>query len=443
MAKSKRTGEGDLGAARLASIAEKVRGLEAPFSCGGDVTLEAPVELKFKTGKPLVIHDVIQFPRVDVAKKLMRHCKPAPFGVGSETRHDARVREGGQLLAADGALRVLGLDLETTGILEEVRRVLCPDDAHAPSAELYALNVYDRLGHFVTHKDTPRDPAVFGTLVVCLPMSFRGGDLVLRHETTRVHAWASARSYHRPENDPYRVRWAAFYGDVDHRIERVTEGTRVTLTYNLRRTEGATAAKRAPSASEVDVARALVEAVRDRMWMPRGGTIGLPCVHLYAVPKGSPLAVRALTEQAAEALKGTDRLVALAALRAGLKPHVRPYLYETCAGQTWRLAHGPTEGERRIFARKQLGASKLAETLPIEHHAEWDEPDDVTWVLPPPWTSRRDRSHDAEPETELLGEVEYSATDYFGNEGGDSAFYVAAALLIHVPPAKEREVTGA
>jgi len=35
-------------------------------------------------------------------------------------------------------------------------------------------------------------------------------------------------------------------------------------------------------------------------------------------------------------------------------------------------------------------------------------------------------------------DLEYSATDYFGNEGGDSAFYVSAALLIEVPPAAER-----
>jgi len=54
--------------------------------------------------------------------------------------------------------------------------------------------------------------------------------------------------------------------------------------------------------------------------------------------------------------------------------------------------------------------------------------------------SRRSRTGEGEslPATERLGDLEYSATDYFGNEGGDSAFYVSAALLIEVPPADER-----
>ncbi len=40
---------------------------------------------------------------------------------------------------------------------------------------------------------------------------------------------------------------------------------------------------------------------------------------------------------------------------------------------------------------------------------------------------------------ELLGETEYSATDYFGNEASHSAFYAAAAVLFDVPPALERK----
>ncbi len=83
--------------------------------------------------------------------------------------------------------------------------------------------------------------------------------------------------------------------------------------------------------------------------------------------------------------------------------------------------------------------------MPIEHHADWDEGDDVTWILSPPWmpSERHDSSRDAQPAAELLGEVEYSATDYFGNEGGDSAFYVSATLLLEVRPARERAVSRA
>lgn len=78
--------------------------------------------------------------------------------------------------------------------------------------------------------------------------------------------------------------------------------------------------------------------------------------------------------------------------------------------------------------------------MPIEHHAGWYTDDDVTWILPPPWMplDGPDPSRDAQPASELLGEIEYSATNYFGNEGGDAAFYVSAALLLEVPSARER-----
>jgi hypothetical protein len=40
---------------------------------------------------------------------------------------------------------------------------------------------------------------------------------------------------------------------------------------------------------------------------------------------------------------------------------------------------------------------------------------------------------------ELLGQTEYSATDYFGNEASDVAFYAAAAILFDVPPTSARK----
>jgi hypothetical protein len=83
--------------------------------------------------------------------------------------------------------------------------------------------------------------------------------------------------------------------------------------------------------------------------------------------------------------------------------------------------------------------------MPIEHRADWFTGDDVTWILPPPWvpSKRNDSSRDAQPASEFLGEVEYSATDYFGNEGGEAAFYVSATLLLEVPRARNRGVRRA
>ena len=105
----------------------------------------------------------------------------------------------------------------------------------------------------------------------------------------------------------------------------------------------------------------------------------------------------------------------------------------------------PSDRERAIFRWQRLGADDLEEAMPIEHHADWDTDDDVTWVLPPPWmpSEQNDGSRDAQPASELVGEVEYSATNYFGNEGGEAAFYVSATLLLEVPPARKRTVRKA
>jgi hypothetical protein len=47
-----------------------------------------------------------------------------------------------------------------------------------------------------------------------------------------------------------------------------------------------------------------------------------------------------------------------------------------------------------------------------------------------------------EPAVELLGETEYSATDYFGNEASDVSFYAAAAILFDVPPKSAKRVAA-
>lgn len=426
--------------ARLADLAELIRDLEAVFSCGGTITLTAPVTLLFADGRSIRVVRENEWTR-SMGRKLMARCQPAAFGVGRKTYHDRRVRDGGQLLATGGALRASGLDLSGTGILTEIGRALCPGDRQNPVAELYALNVYGAHGHFVAHKDTPRDPDVFGTLVVCLPVRFSGGGLVLHHGSIRRFEWETADSFgFGQRDDTYPLHWAAFYSDVDHEIEPVTNGTRVTLTWLLRRAAAGAQIPRQPAAHEMDLEAALAAAVVNPRFLPSGGLLGIPCAHLYTAASGGSPFAGTLSNARASTLKGRDRLVALAALRAGLRVRFRPYLFETSGDESWRLVRAPSDRERAIFRQRRLGAGELEEALPIEHHADWDEDDDVTWILSPPWMSseRPDASRDAQPAAELLGEVEYSATDYFGNEGGDSAFYVGATLLLEVPPARER-----
>ncbi|KAF5234134.1 hypothetical protein FAUST_7785 [Fusarium austroamericanum] len=67
---------------------------------------------------------------------------------------------------------------------------------------------------------------LMGSLVVCLPVAHMGGKLALRHDGQQVEFdWASQH--------PETIQWAAFLYDCEHDIQPITEGYRVTLTYNL------------------------------------------------------------------------------------------------------------------------------------------------------------------------------------------------------------------
>ena len=425
---------------RLTTLVERARALDAVFACGGEVVVAAPLSLRGPGGKKVEVIEEVTFRSSKIDKRLTAWCAPASFGEGTETRTDARVREGRQLYARDGALAVEGFDEGLREILGQIRESLCPYEAAPPTAELHSLNVYGRGGHFVAHKDTPREPSVFGTLVVCLPLAFDGGQLVVEQSSHATFDWGSGSRFgSSPETKARRIRWAAFFGDVDHRIEPVTSGCRATLTYELRRGPDAGAA--APGqASEADAAftAALAEALADPTFIPGGGTLGVPCLHLYSVPTGE----RTLPEiESLDRLKGRDRRVAAALERAGIVPRIVPYVFETCAGESWRLRRDASAREKKIFAQKRLKGSSLEEQLPIEFHADWNQVDDVTWLVRPPWDSLGNEPGDGRPEpaVELLGHTEYSATDYFGNEGSDVSFYAAAAILFDVPPKSARQ----
>jgi hypothetical protein len=424
----------------LTTLRERAKALDAIFACGGEVALPAPLSLRGPEGKTLEIAEWSGFRRSHVAKKLRAWCAPASFGEGTETRTDVRVRAGWQLYAREGALAVAGFDEGLRQILSQVHTSLCPHDGAPPLAELHSLNMYGGGGHFVAHKDTPREPGVFGTLVVCLPLTFSGGRLIVEQESRATFDWERRSRFGAArEEEALRIRWAAFFGDVDHRIETVTSGCRATLTYELRRAPGSGVVTPCePGEAEAAFTTALTEALADPKFVSDGGKLGLPCLHLYALPTRTSTLPG--LERLRGHLKGRDHLVAVALERAGLVPRVVPYIFETCTGESWRLCREANANEKNIFAQERLEGSSIEEDLPIEFHADGNQSDDVTWLVRPPWvrTYREPADGRPEPAVELLGETEYSATDYFGNEASDVSFYAAAAILFDVPPESAR-----
>ena len=215
---------------QLEALRYAVHGISAPFACGGTFVPEQPIAIGFrdKTEIP-VLRAKNTYEQVELLGPLMKRCEAAPFGKGRKTRYDRSVREALQLKAEGGAFSVLHFDPAAAGILEQIRSALTPQAAQAPTAELYNLNIYESGGHFATHKDTPRGGDMLGTLVVCLPAQFYRGAFVVKHQgILETYEWARAIQQ---QAEPTRIHWAAFFGDVDHQIEKVWSGLRVTLTY--------------------------------------------------------------------------------------------------------------------------------------------------------------------------------------------------------------------
>jgi hypothetical protein len=183
---------------------------------------------------------------------------PASFGKGKDSVYDPTYRTALELPASHVALNIPHPPAE---ILQQIHTLLQPSAA-AVVADFYKLNVYGPGGFFKPHFDTPRSADMFGTLVVCLPSPHAGGELVLRHGTSSDASHTVDWSFDKPaagtnvkkqsSGDIHQqlgsLQWAAFYSDTEHEVMPVTEGYRVTLTYNLRAVSVASSASGAAAA---------------------------------------------------------------------------------------------------------------------------------------------------------------------------------------------------
>jgi hypothetical protein len=377
-----------------------------------------------------------EFEQQSVLGTLLKHCKAAPFGDGKKTRYNRNVRDASQLKAENGGFSIEGFDPESAGILRKIRRKLLPHNPNPISAELYSVNVYTYGGHFAPHKDTPRGDDMFGTLVVCLPSRFRSGQLVLSHRgIVQKIDWGPAIDKQR---DPNQIHWVAFFGDVDHQIERLWGGARVTLAYLLRRGKD-DAPMRDPPAE--DLAPRINEAWQalliDESFLPEGGILGYPCCHLYHQDARFQSELKPLSFRSSTMLKARDHVVAATSLQAGLKVSFNPYMFENCADETWQLERFPTSKEKSTLGW-QVDSTALEQALPIRAGSEKEGNFGITWLEPPPssddstWQSKEDRDPDL-PAASLLHRCDYCPWGYFGNESSEVDLYTFAALHIEIP----------
>src|SRR5215469_16594112 len=153
------------------------------------------------------------------AKQMIACARPARFGRGEQTLTDLSVRDTWEIMPDQVTLT--GLDWDA--ILAEVRDELGLPARARLLAEPHALLVYGKGQFFLPHQDSEKDDAMIGTLVISLPSSHTGGELVIEHDGKTVAYQASADE----------VSVAAFYADCRHEVKPVRTGYRVTFTCNL------------------------------------------------------------------------------------------------------------------------------------------------------------------------------------------------------------------
>ena len=155
------------------------------------------------------------------ARKLLGLGQPARFGRGEETLTDPDVRDTWEI---PKHLVRAGWDSATLkDVLATVKEELGLPNGAELTADLHSLLVYEPNQFFLAHQDSEKDDSMVGTLVVTLPSSYTGGELMVGHN----EEWTAYRG------SRTALSLVAFYADCRHEVLRVRSGYRITLTYNL------------------------------------------------------------------------------------------------------------------------------------------------------------------------------------------------------------------
>ena len=171
----------------------------------------------------------------------------APFGKGSETVHDEAVRKTLQIssklvhfqnprfevelqaLAAHAAV-MLGFGDSEDGDKGKSGHARTNTTFSAPMvrAELHKLLIYQPGDFFLDHRDAVHREGMFGTLLLQLPCAYQGGALTVEHGRKSV-----VIDHSDPQKSLFSVHFSAFYADCKHRVDKVTEGLRLILAFDL------------------------------------------------------------------------------------------------------------------------------------------------------------------------------------------------------------------
>ena len=91
-----------------------------------------------------------------------------------------------------------------------------------------------------------------------------------------TYDWGSS-----PQPQPQAVHWAFLFSDVQHEVQPVTKGHRLTLTYHIHASPAEQPPQPSLSLTAMPLGQALHRALKDLDFLPQGGKLGFACRHLY------------------------------------------------------------------------------------------------------------------------------------------------------------------
>ena len=161
------------------------------------------------------------------AKDLIKQCQQAPYGKGEKTLVDTSVRRVWRMEPDQFALKNPDWERVINGIVAKVQEELGLESQKLES-HLYDLLLYEPGSFFLPHRDGEKLDRMVATLVVVLPSSHQGGELIVRHDGQE-----QTIDFGGPSGDPFHIHYAAFYADCEHEVRPLKKGYRLCLVYNL------------------------------------------------------------------------------------------------------------------------------------------------------------------------------------------------------------------
>ena len=161
------------------------------------------------------------------AKDLKKLCEQAPYGKGEKTLVDTSVRRVWRLTPSQFSLRNPDWKRFLQETLSKVQAELGLEKQKLES-HLHELLLYETGSFFLPHRDGEKLDRMVATLVIVLPSSYEGGELIVRHEGQE-----QTIDFSSVENSALQTHFAAFYADCEHEVRPLRKGYRLCLVYNL------------------------------------------------------------------------------------------------------------------------------------------------------------------------------------------------------------------